>query len=351
MSIKSILTRILPSYRMGKALQKQNAAMLEELLARMNQLDYKTEYLFWLSQNSQGEASEEAKRRVYRSMPKAKGSARMIQLTNLEILSQLRITCEEHEIPFYLAFGSMLGAIRNDGFIPWDDDVDIAMMRVDYERLSHVLEHHKTLRVETCYSTMNQKFVKIKFRDSDTFFVDVWIMDRFDADLSNIEQRFHEMRQVNSAFSKAIMQELQKRPDRSAYTLPRRDDALDEAVQAFLQNMLTSFPYFGGGEYVCFGVDMASFNRDAGGVYRYDEMFPPIEVQFEGMTFRTFRNYDQWLRNVYGDYWLLPHNLLGRHNDLSDLSSEDYSYMAELLKDDPDFAEAKTFLPSKMIQF
>jgi len=65
---------------------------------------------------------------------------RPLQLHILEILLAVDHVCKEHGLRYYLAAGTMLGAVRHQGFIPWDDDVDIAMPRKDYNQL---MEHCK----------------------------------------------------------------------------------------------------------------------------------------------------------------------------------------------------------------
>ena len=60
---------------------------------------------------------------------------RPLQLRILRILDAVDTTCREHGLRYYLWAGTMIGAIRHKGFIPWDDDLDIAMPRPDYERL------------------------------------------------------------------------------------------------------------------------------------------------------------------------------------------------------------------------
>lgn len=59
---------------------------------------------------------------------------RAVQLAELEILQEADRVCKQLEIPYILAFGTALGAKRHGGFIPWDDDIDIAMTRENYER-------------------------------------------------------------------------------------------------------------------------------------------------------------------------------------------------------------------------
>lgn len=58
----------------------------------------------------------------------------------LEVLSQVDAVCQKYDIPYYAAYGSLLGAIRHRGYIPWDDDIDIALRREDYVRLLALLQ-------------------------------------------------------------------------------------------------------------------------------------------------------------------------------------------------------------------
>jgi len=53
----------------------------------------------------------------------------------LKLLDKVVAVCDEHGLRYYLAGGSVLGAIRHKGFIPWDDDIDIYLFREDYEKI------------------------------------------------------------------------------------------------------------------------------------------------------------------------------------------------------------------------
>lgn len=56
----------------------------------------------------------------------------------LELLVEFDRICRRHQLTYYLAYGSLLGAVRHGGYIPWDDDIDVMMPRADYERLHEV---------------------------------------------------------------------------------------------------------------------------------------------------------------------------------------------------------------------
>ena len=61
-------------------------------------------------------------------------SLRNLQMIELEMLLELDRICKKHHIHYTVIAGTMLGAIRHEGFIPWDDDADVAMLRPEYDR-------------------------------------------------------------------------------------------------------------------------------------------------------------------------------------------------------------------------
>ena len=61
----------------------------------------------------------------------------------LAILSEVAKLCDKHSIQYSLAYGSLIGAVRHKGFIAWDDDIDILLLRKDYEKLSDILKKQK----------------------------------------------------------------------------------------------------------------------------------------------------------------------------------------------------------------
>ena len=72
---------------------------------------------------------------------------RKLQLAELDLLKELDAVCKEHKIPYFAMGGTLLGAIRHKGFIPWDDDIDIGIPRPYYDKLDKILnsEEYKHL--------------------------------------------------------------------------------------------------------------------------------------------------------------------------------------------------------------
>ena len=63
-----------------------------------------------------------------------------IQNCQLDMAIEVKRICEKYKLRYFLAYGSMLGAVRHKGFIPWDDDLDIGMPREDYDQFVFICQ-------------------------------------------------------------------------------------------------------------------------------------------------------------------------------------------------------------------
>lgn len=83
---------------------------------------------------------------------------RQVQLIQLELLKEVDRICRKHGIRYYISFGTLLGAVRHGGFIPWDDDADVVMMWEDYCKFCEVVEselEHEKFFFRTPYTDKN----------------------------------------------------------------------------------------------------------------------------------------------------------------------------------------------------
>ena len=89
----------------------------------------------------------------------------------LEILKELDRVCVAANIKYFLAYGTLLGAVRHGGFIPWDDDIDVFMTYSEFDKL---LYHQDLLKsnyfIQSVHTEPNYKKMKVSFRDSNTSF-------------------------------------------------------------------------------------------------------------------------------------------------------------------------------------
>lgn len=101
-------------------------------------------------------------------------TTRKLQLAQLYIMSEVAKICEENNIRYYLCGGSLLGAIRHNGFIPWDDDLDITMYREDLNKLTAILreKHSDVFFVQDFKSDKNYTRYITKIRLNGTFQVE-----------------------------------------------------------------------------------------------------------------------------------------------------------------------------------
>jgi len=119
---------------------------------------------------------------------------KMLHACLLDIAIEIRRICEKHNIDCFLVGGTLLGAIRHDGFIPWDDDLDIGLRRQDYEKFLKVcpeeLQHPFVLTETRLEKNYGHPYAKVRIKDTVFYeagypqdiergiFVDVFPIDR-----------------------------------------------------------------------------------------------------------------------------------------------------------------------------
>lgn len=144
-----------------------------------------------------------------------------IQKESLKILLKLRDIFDEHGWKYYLAFGTLIGAYRHNGFIPWDDDIDVYVPRKDFDAfIDYAIEHEQELlpfkiihyKNNPQYVYQIARFTNTEFR-SEYFnikdyglgtFVDLYPLDNYEENPKLIKKVMKLQRQINIAGSKRI---------------------------------------------------------------------------------------------------------------------------------------------------
>lgn len=99
---------------------------------------------------------------------------RKVQLAQLEIGKEIKRVCDENGIKYFLDSGTLLGAIRHKGFIPWDDDMDMGMLREDYERFIEIApkELKPEYFLQTWKTDKSYPYAFAKIRKKGTVFIE-----------------------------------------------------------------------------------------------------------------------------------------------------------------------------------
>lgn len=191
-------------------LRQEIASLQEQLNRQSNQLNRRMDELssdmaihdthmklygdvFFRQEN---ETPHETRKRFFHSLPKADEPFRTFQLCNSKLLHKLEELCQQHHLDYWLGFGSLIGAASCEGLIPWDDDVDICMMREDgmalYELLKEDPEYQITLVYD--YFALVKQF-RFSHRSPDIpCFIDVSLWDWARDCSEKNERRLRELR-------------------------------------------------------------------------------------------------------------------------------------------------------------
>ena len=243
-----------------------------------------------------------------------------IRSIQVELLVKLSKLCEKYHLRYYLGGGTLLGAIRHKGFIPWDDDVDVMMPREDFDCLMKMgIRQNKKERIHIeSFLTKGSPYPFIKLIDSHTLvkekymdkkhmigvWIDIFPLDGLPEDMRIVKRLFHETRLCRFLLETAISEPGKGSTQYAAAAknvlvpiLRHIDtDALCNRMHVTAKSYrIEDVPYLG------------SLLWGYGPQERVPVSFlDPVMVKFEGIFFPGPSCYDQYLSQLYGDYMKLP---------------------------------------------
>ena len=252
------------------------------------------------------------------------GLLKKVQDTELDILKAVADLCEEHGINYFLDSGTLIGAIRHNGFIPWDDDVDISMPYQDYCRFLEIAQTELGERyfVQNFSTDANfhRSYSKVRLKDTLVRPVDLknwnichgaWI-DIFPMFYSNSDSdicrkrkiyRYSRYLQGKDYYHNILLVEGKTRIDNLKYLFASVIGILPLKLRKHLHKKMLDYVFSKenmNGKYLC---------RCANMIVRFDancftgqKCFHP----FEHLNLRIPNDYDKVLRDEYGDYMQIP---------------------------------------------
>ena len=247
-----------------------------------------------------------------------------LQLKSLDVLREIHRFCVENGLKYSLAYGTMIGAIRHKGFIPWDDDIDIFMPRPDYDKLCRTYRSDRYVMInrnnrkdcmlafaricdakETCFTTFTPW---LRNSDNVGVWVDIFPLDSVSDDAETFESSYMNLRKLHHDAvrgRKALRRlSLEKSFFFNLNTVKKKLFSLFwKKPESYVDEIIRidgTIPYGSTGHVaqLAYPGIMARYEKSDIDSYHL--------VQFGNEEFFIADGYDRMLRTVYGDYMQLP---------------------------------------------
>lgn len=251
-------------------------------------------------------------------IPKATGVLRKIQLADLKLMEIFDKLCSENKLQYWIDFGNLLGAVRHGGFIPWDDDVDLGMMRDDYEKFIELFKNgvpdYPDLFLEFNNNGKNKCFAKFLHKKLPNIQIDIFPYDYYfkktdDAGKAEITKTLKSL--MNNWFYKAIFLLLVARPN----SMRRRFKRFTEKIILKGNHIdKTQEPT------IFCGIDYPHPHKQL--AFDYETIFPLKKIKYEDKEFWAPNNTDKMLTDEFGNYMELPDDCYPKHAADNDLPKE-----------------------------
>ena len=238
-------------------------------------------------------------------------------LVELDLAMELKRVCRAHGLGFFLVGGSMIGAVRHQGFIPWDDDMDIAMFRADYETLlSHPEWFEEPYFLQTPDTDKGYFYSYAKLRNSRTtactprfayqpmnhgMMIDIFPLDPWVPEEGlPLYEKVMELNRDNSSYMRRSHPHLEGREKERAEAWSGRDPY--ENYQE-IQRLARSFE---GRETDYISHAVITVDAYHSNYFPKEDVAKTIEVPFECFRLPIPEGYHDFLTREYGDYMVLP---------------------------------------------
>lgn len=238
-------------------------------------------------------------------------SIREIQLHQLEMLKVIVKVLEEENISYFAIGGTALGAIRHEGFIPWDDDIDLAILREDYDKFlkiqSKLPKNFRLLNhsVEKNYPLFFSKIVDqnkpfhekrlSKYSFQQGVFIDFFPWDKF----SNFEKSRKQLNQAHKKFKRLVLKRNGNLLDIIKYFLYKVRYGFINSYDAYIELDRLAALYK--------NEDVRNWGYPTLNDYLHeDEIFPLRKQKFEDFYICIPNKCEKYLTQKYGDYMVIP---------------------------------------------
>lgn len=236
-----------------------------------------------------------------------------LRTIQMGILDDVHRFCEAHGIRYSLSSGTLIGAVRHKGYIPWDDDIDLYMLRADYERF--LQEYHDS---QGRYRVLNPKreqhyyytFAKVvdlrtKMIEKETegyeigVYIDVFPVD-YVTDNQKERERIFRLKKLLYKIRRCKISETNPLQSRLAFlcyrSLPISVDMLNRWIERLIVRHRPTAT-------LC---HMTEAGPSIRGCFPASDMDRMIDMPFEDRIYKVMAGYDDHLRRTYGDYMQLP---------------------------------------------